>query len=108
MDDYYEACRCPHCKHKLDEVNTDSKECPHCLGELVSRDVWMTRKYSGQLNLPNWVSAFGWPLLLMAVGVALALGMYMVSEGSLFNFTAVPIGIGFVWFMVKLMTDYDD
>lgn len=105
---YYERCRCLHCKCGLDETPTTAKRCPRCDRELDPHDVWSTRRYSGVLVLPPWITAFGWPLLLIVLGVALMAGSYVGSGRSAITIPAGIIGTGITWFLVKLMVRDDD
>ena len=53
------ACKCPHCKAELGEVPEDAKCCPYCNADFDVGDVWATRRYSGLIQLPNWIIFLG-------------------------------------------------
>jgi hypothetical protein len=107
-NDFYTYCTCPACKTKLDATPTTAKWCPQCRGKLDPHDVWSTRKYPGQLILPRWITAFGWPLLFMLIGAGATAGTYFASGGRR---VMAPVGlfaVGMIWFFVKLSGADDD
>jgi hypothetical protein len=72
---------------------------------LDAYEVRKTRTYAGQIMLPGWVSAFGWPLLLVLTGVAIIIASHFASGGTVMRVPLGLIGVGVGWFFVKLMTD---
>jgi hypothetical protein len=104
----YENCRCPHCKHDLTTTASTTPHCPLCNKALDSHDVWMTRTYPGPTELPGWLRAFGWPFFLMLAGFGLFLLRRYGGAPLPLSLAWVPLAIGFVYFMVKLMTDGED
>lgn len=98
---YYTDCSCPHCRVSLDGVAETDEACPTCNKPLEPSAVWATRKYPGALFLPPWVTAFGWPLLLILAGLGFGWWIYAMS-GKISFLPAFPISIGLVFFFVKL------
>lgn len=79
--------------------------CPACNKPLDARAVWMTKRYPGQLVLPGWLAAFGWPLLLMLLGFGLFLLGYFGYFPIPLKLPVFLIGVGMVYFIAKLATD---
>jgi hypothetical protein len=99
---YYQNCTCPHCKVKLDTLAESAPICPTCNKPLNPRDVWATRKYPGLLILPRWLTAFGWPLLLILAGVLCIALAYAARIPIPLKIPAILIAIGLVYFFIKL------
>jgi hypothetical protein len=90
-------------------VRTDSEQCPHCHQDLDPDQVWKTRKYSGQVILPHWVTAFGWPLGLIVLGLAISGGVWAIGGGlQMIKIAASVLGFGLVMFFIKLTIDHDE
>jgi hypothetical protein len=112
--DTYANCRCPHCKHPLDQVSIEATACPQCQHELDPPAVWLTRRYPGQINLPWWVAVLGWPLLLMLAGAGVFMQRYYVlghlprrgDWGALAG--EILFASGFVRFIVKYAIKGDE
>jgi hypothetical protein len=101
-------CRCPKCKRPFDFVPISACECPFCQWEIRRSEVWQTRQYPGILILPGWVKAFGWPLLLMAAGVAFFLYCYFAEVGigvQVIEVSGIFFGTGLIFFLFKLNTN---
>ncbi|MEM1356013.1 MAG: hypothetical protein AAGH88_14155 [Planctomycetota bacterium] len=90
---------------KLDEVDTETKSCPECGIELEPRSVWMTRRYPGTIVLPGWLSAFGWPLVVVLCGVLITTFSWILFGWIPLKPVAIIFGLGLVWAMVKLVSD---
>jgi len=105
---FYQNCRCPACKHPLDDVATTILVCPACGQPLDPAAVWSTRVYPGQIVLPGWVRAFGWPVLLMAAGVAVAAVEQFFLGRFLFQLPVLLIGTGLVFFFIRIFGIGDD
>ena len=104
----FQDCRCPHCRHPLDDLSTTAPACPQCNHALEPHEVWLTRRYPGLLVLPGWLKAFGWPLLLIiggfgVIGLSYASGMPIPVE-----LPVLLIGTGLVFVIVKLATNGDE
>lgn len=98
----FKNCRCLGCRAPLDEVSVDADRCPRCNVELDAEALWKNRTYPGVIVFPKWITAFGWPLLLMLLGAGIMAASYVGSGQA---FMRVPVGMfvtGMIWFMVKL------
>jgi hypothetical protein len=98
-------CRCPYCKRPFDYVPISAYECPFCRKEITRSAVWQTRRYPGILILPGWVRAFGWPFLVMLLGVAAFLYPYYSYHLIELKLPAILISIGLIFFLFKLNTN---
>ena len=97
----YIQCRCPKCKLALDDVDTYIEACPRCDATLEPEAVWQTRRYPGHVEIPPWVMAFTWPLLLLGLGVFVALYASMMLG-------AMAASIGLIFFLFKLTSNDRD
>lgn len=52
----FENCVCPKCGKSLSDVLVEEKLCPHCLENLNAREVWLTKRHPGQLQLPVYIA----------------------------------------------------
>ena len=100
-------CTCPHCKRPFDYVPISACECPFCRKDISRSQVWETRKYPGTLELPYWVTAFGWPVLVMLVGTAYIAFMYFTAHaieihGLIIGLAVMALGV--IFFLYKLTT----
>ena len=100
---YYENCTCPHCKTKLDQVAVTISSCPSCNQPFDPSAVWATRSYPGLIILPRWVSAFGWPFLLIALGAILWIAKSFGYPIPV-KLAIIPLAIGLVYFFIKLFS----
>lgn len=105
---YFERCRCPHCRVKLDDLADTARQCPRCQQGFDAHDVWSTRRYPGLLILPAWVSAFGWPLVLIASGFALALVQVALFSIVDVRGPAALVGAGAGWFFTRTLFGGDE
>ena len=72
---------------------------------LDPHDVWATRSYEGMISLPHWLTAFGWPLMMILAGVGILVSSYLSSSKTVVD---VPVGlivVGVIYFMLKLSGD---
>ena len=99
---YFERCCCPACRFKLDTVSVGTKNCPQCNEVLDPQHVWQTRTYPGVIQLPGWVSAFGWPVLLILMAITWAAFGYVATSGRSFVVPGGLLVLGIVWFLIKL------
>jgi hypothetical protein len=98
---FYERCRCPHCKTTLDQIEENTPDCPACTKPLDPQQVWSTRSYAGTLILPPWISAFGWPFLLMIFGFVFF--FYAKSQGYVNVYIpGFMVALGLIYFIFKL------
>jgi hypothetical protein len=98
-------CRCPKCKRPFDYVPVAADECPFCKVPITRSAVWQTRRYPGTLILPGWVRAFGWPFLIILLGIASFVYPYYAYHEIELKLTAGLVSIGLVFFLFKLNTN---
>ncbi len=73
----------------------------------------MTRREPGELNLPGWLRAFGWPFLMMAAGgtvMALKITGYwdILSRGMITLAAEILFSLGLIRFIFLLAMDGDE
>jgi hypothetical protein len=103
-DGKFENCHCPHCKYSLHDESTKITACPGCRRPFDARDVWMTRRYPGMMILPGWVKIFGWPLVLILIGLALGALRLIEHYPIPMKLVLIPVGAGMAWAIIIMMT----
>src|SRR3954470_9892722 len=85
-EDTFVSCTCPKCEFPLKDTVVSTRNCPLCGDKLDPHKVWSTRKYDGVVELPYWIRAFGWPFVLMLIGV-----LYFVIPLFWYNYFDVKV-----------------
>lgn len=103
-ENYFENCKCPHCKKKMDEVSTSVTSCPHCFEEIDSFDVWMTKKETSSIPFPSWITSNWKPLGLILFGCIFSAGTYIASDGQEIGIALGILALGIGWFVVNMFS----
>jgi len=111
--DTYTNCYCPHCKNSLNEVATTTPACPLCNQSVDPQDVWLTRRAPGEIDLPGWLRAFGWPFLFLVAGatpfVLKVAGHWNIpNRGWIMLAGEIAFAIGLIRFLYRLASGGED
>ena len=101
---YFITSKCPHCKKKMDEVETSATSCPYCFEEIDSFDVWMTKKDTDCIPFPSWITSSWKPLALILFGVIFSACTYIASDGREVWVALGILALGIGWFTVNLFS----